>query len=76
MLAEYFCAVIFVINLEHENVHQGETMKKNKHIGSNFDDFLKKEDILEEVKVTALKRVISFLIQKKMYEKNNARYLF
>jgi len=38
--------------------------KKNKYIGSSFDDFLKEEGILEEVKVTALKRVISFLLQK------------
>ena len=43
--------------------------KKNKHIGSSFDDFLKEESILEEVKVTALKRVISFLLQKKCMKK-------
>jgi antitoxin HicB len=48
-------------------------MKKNKHIGSNFDDFLKEEGILEEVKVTALKRVISFLLQKEMDEQNISR---
>ena len=30
---------------------------KNKNIGSNFDDFLKEEDIFEEVNDIAIKRV-------------------
>lgn len=39
-------------------------MKKNKHIGSSFDDFLREEKILKEVQETALKRVIAYLLQK------------
>ena len=34
-------------------------MKKNKHIGSSFEDFLQTEDILEEVNVAAIKAVIA-----------------
>lgn len=30
----------------------------NQHIGSDFDDFLQEEDILEEVQAAALKKVI------------------
>ena len=43
-------------------------MKKN--IGSNFDDFLKKEDILEETHEAAIKRVLAYQIEKAMKEKN------
>lgn len=32
---------------------------KNKHIGQDFDDFLKEEGILEEVNVAAIKMVIA-----------------
>jgi len=32
----------------------------NKHIGSDFDDFLEEEGILAEVEATAVKRVIAF----------------
>lgn len=45
-------------------------VKKNKHIGSSFDDFLKEEDILAEVEATAVKRVIAFQIKKEMAERN------
>jgi hypothetical protein len=31
-------------------------MKKNKHTGSSFDDFLKEEDLYEEVTARALKK--------------------
>jgi hypothetical protein len=34
------------------------TKKKNPHIGSSFDDFLKEEGIYEEVTARAIKRVI------------------
>ena len=43
-------------------------MKKNKHIGSDFDDFLREEGILEEVEVAALKSVLAYLLQKEMEE--------
>jgi len=32
--------------------------KKNKHIGSNFDDFLKEEGILEEIEKAVAKRIL------------------
>jgi uncharacterized protein YutE (UPF0331/DUF86 family) len=35
-------------------------MKKNKHTGSDFDDFLKEEGIFEECTAEAIKRVIAF----------------
>ena len=37
-----------------------------KNIGSNFDDFLKEEAILEEVTAVAMKRVISWQIAQEM----------
>jgi antitoxin HicB len=43
---------------------------KNKHIGSDFDDFLKQEGILEESSAAAAKRVIAFQVQKLMKEKH------
>ncbi len=41
----------------------------NKHIGSNFDDFLKEEGLLEEVTTAAIKRVISYQLKKAMEER-------
>lgn len=41
-------------------------MKKNKHIGSSFDDFLEEEGILEEVDAAAIKHVIAFQLEMKM----------
>lgn len=38
----------------------------NRHIGSNFDDFLAEEGVLEEVTATAMKRVIAWQIQREM----------
>lgn len=38
----------------------------NKHIGSNFDDFLAEEAMLEEVTATAMKRVIAWQIEQEM----------
>ena len=45
-------------------------MKKNKHIGSSFDDFLIEEGIFEEVEAVALKSVLAYLLQKEMEENN------
>jgi DNA-binding Xre family transcriptional regulator len=39
---------------------------KNKHIGSNFDDFLREENIHEDVKAAAIKRVIAYQIAQEM----------
>ncbi len=41
----------------------------NKHIGSDFDDFLEEEGLLAEVEATAVKRVIAFQIEQMMHEK-------
>lgn len=41
----------------------------NKHIGSDFDDFLEEEGLLAEVEATAVKRVIAFQIEQMMREK-------
>lgn len=38
----------------------------NKHVGSNFDDFLREEGILEEATAVAIKRVIAWQIQNEM----------
>ena len=43
-------------------------MKKNKHIGSSFDDFLQEEGILAEAEATAVKRIIAHQIEKEMEE--------
>lgn len=40
-----------------------------KHVGSDFDDFLKEEDIYEEVQAVAIKRVIAYQIAEEMKKK-------
>jgi len=45
-------------------------MKKNKHIGSNFDDFLKEDGILEEVETRAIKRALVMEIEKIMEKRD------
>ena len=42
---------------------------KNKHLGSNFDDFLQEEGLLAEAEAIAIKRVLAFQIQKEMEER-------
>lgn len=42
---------------------------KNKHIGSDFDDFLREEQLLAETEAVAVKRVIAYQIQKEMAER-------
>jgi DNA-binding Xre family transcriptional regulator len=44
-------------------------MKKNQHIGSNFDDFLREEGMLADAQAAAVKRVIAFQIAKEMQER-------
>jgi DNA-binding Xre family transcriptional regulator len=41
-----------------------------KHIGSNFDRFLKEEKIYEQVQAAAIKRVIAYQIAEEMKKKN------
>ena len=43
---------------------------KNKHIGSDFDDFLQEEALLAESEAAAVKRVIAYQIEKEMEERN------
>jgi DNA-binding Xre family transcriptional regulator len=39
-----------------------------KHIGSDFDEFLSEEGILEETEIVAVKRVLAFQITQLMQE--------
>jgi len=41
-------------------------MMKAENIGSNFDDFLQDEGILDEANVVAIKRVIAWQIDQEM----------
>lgn len=41
-------------------------VKKHKHIGSNFDDFLVEEDLLATSEIEAVKRIIAYLLQQKI----------
>ena len=43
---------------------------KNKHLGSDFDDFLQDEGLLAEAEATAIKRVLAYQIQKEMEERH------
>lgn len=43
---------------------------KTKNIGSNFDDFLKEEGMLEETTAVAVKRVIAWQIAEEMKGQN------
>ena len=40
-----------------------------KHIGSNFDDFLKEEKIYEQAHAAAIKRVVAYQIAEEMKKK-------
>ena len=41
-------------------------MKRNKHIGSSFGDFLKEEGLYEDVTTHAVKRVLAWQIAQTM----------
>lgn len=43
---------------------------KNKHLGTNFDDFLKQEGNLAEIEAAAIKRVVAFQIEQMMKKKH------
>ena len=43
--------------------------RANKHIGSDFDDFLNEEGLLEEAQAAAAKRIVAFQVAKIMKEK-------
>lgn len=42
---------------------------KKKHLGGDFDDFLKEQDMLSGAKAVAAKRVLSIQIEKEMKRK-------
>ena len=44
--------------------------RKNRHIGSTFDDFLREEGLQAEAEATAVKRVIAHQIEKEMAERH------
>jgi len=41
-------------------------MTTKKHIGSNFDDFLKEEGLLEDAESIAAKRIFVFQLEKEL----------
>ena len=41
-------------------------MNKNKYRGSNFDDFLREEGILEDVEIRAAKRAVALELERLM----------
>ena len=43
---------------------------ETKHLGSNFDDFLAEEGLLEQTETVALKRVLAFQVEQLMKEQN------
>ncbi len=40
----------------------------NKHIGSDFDDYLQEQGLLAEASATAMKRVLAYQIQQAMQQ--------
>ena len=40
--------------------------KRNKHIGSSLEDFLKEEGILEETRAVVLKETLAWQVQQAM----------
>ena len=48
---------------------------KNKNIGSDFDDFLMDEGMLEEVTAVAVKRVIAWQIEQEMIKQKLTKTL-
>lgn len=45
-------------------------VSKNKYIGSNFDDFLEEENLLSITEIEAIKKVIAYLLQQKIDNKD------
>ena len=41
-------------------------MKKNRHLGNNFDDFLNEEGLLADAEAVAIKRVVAFQVTQLM----------
>jgi DNA-binding phage protein len=45
-------------------------MKRNPHIGSDFDDFLKEEGIFDDAQAVAVKRVVAHQLERGMKAKH------
>ena len=45
--------------------------KRNKHIGSSLEDFLKEEGVLEETRAVALKETLAWQVQQAMEKDKN-----
>lgn len=43
--------------------------KRNKHVGSSFDDFLNEENLLVSTEIEAIKRIIAYLLQQQIDNK-------
>jgi predicted XRE-type DNA-binding protein len=43
-------------------------MKRNSHVGSDFEDFLRDEGLLEEVQAAAIKRALTSQLAQSMQE--------
>jgi antitoxin HicB len=41
-------------------------MTKNRHVGSNFDDFLREEGLLADAQAVAIKRVLAYQLAQMM----------
>ena len=46
-----------------------DIMKRNPHIGSDFDDFLQEEGILAAAHAVAVKRVVAYQLERSMKAK-------
>jgi antitoxin HicB len=51
---------------ETENEGGYEMKKRNKHIGSSLEDFLKEEGVLEETRAVVLKETLAWQVQQAM----------
>jgi len=49
---------------------------KNKHRGSNFEDFLKEEGIFEECHTEAVKRVIALQLEDELKKQKLTKFRF
>lgn len=54
------------LDLAKDRVKKLRGGMKKKHIGSNFDDFLSEESILDHASAVAVKRVIAWQIEQEM----------
>jgi hypothetical protein len=53
----------------NEGVGEMKRKKRNKHVGSSLDDFLKEEDIFEETQTKAVKEVVAWQLAEAMKSK-------